>query len=203
MKKILLAIIASATFTSAFAQEAVNLDRDRIFINSHEAVLTRTNQTPKKIKIEMMVPMSEPVCERRETRMVYRTSSIYCGSVVERRVIQDRECVQRDANNRCVTYRRTERVVTRQIPRTCLVPETYCSQYGSVTDYEKDSVTIEFKKASNLAEGEQELFSIRAEQKRMGSDSVNYNIETLEAQKEYSVKRGGIFNRGTYFIEGK
>lgn len=203
MKKFLLAFVACAAFTSAFAQEAVNLDRDRIFINSHEAVLTRTNQTPKKIKIEMMVPMSEPICERHETRMVYRTSSIHCGSVVERRVVQDRECVQRDANNRCVTYRRTERVVTRHIPRTCLVPETYCAQYGSVTDYEKDSVTIEFKNASTLADGQQELFSIRAEQKRMGSDSVNYMIETLEASREYEIKRGGIFRRGTYFIEGK
>ena len=203
MKKLLLGLIACTTLCSAFAQETVNLDRDRIFINSHEAILTRTNQTPNKIKIDMMVPMSEPVCERRETRMVYRRSSIHCGTVVERRVIQDRECVQRDANNRCVTYRRTERVVTRHIPRTCLVPESYCSQYGSVTDYEKDSVTIQFKKASNLAEGEQELFSIRAEQKRMGSDSVNYIIETVEAQREYKIKQGGIFRRGTYTIEGK
>ncbi len=203
MKNFLIGLIAFASLSSAFAQEAVELDRDRVFINSHEAILIRTNQTPMKIKIDMMVPMSEPICERRETRMVHRTSSFHCGTIVERRVIQDRECVQFDANNRCVTYRRTERVVSRDVPRTCLVPETYCARYGSVTDYEKDSVTIEFKKVSKLLDGEQERFMIRAEQKRYGSDTVNYTVETLEAKKEYKIKRGLIFRRGTYFIEGK
>ena len=203
MKNLLLAFIACSTLTSAFAQEAVNLDRDRIFINSHEASLVRTNQTPKKIKIEMMVPMSEPVCESYGTRMVPRTSSFHCGYVVERRLIQDRECVQYDANGRCATYRRTERMVSREIPNTCPVAESYCAQYGTATEYEKDDVTIEFKKASVLAEGEQEIFSILAEQKRYGSSSVNYKIEAVDTKKEYKIKQGGIFRRGTYTIEGK
>jgi hypothetical protein len=201
--KYIFSVLVATVAMSAFAQERVELNRGRIFINSHEAVIARTVDTPSKIEVEMMVPMSEPVCERREYRQVLRTSTIHCGSVVERRVTYDRVCVARHTNGTCRTYRRQERVTNVSRPRTCYVSESYCAAYGTITDYEKDSVKLEFKKASNLSEGQEETFLIRANQKRSGSSSVEYTIEVLEAQRDYSIKQGGIFKRGTYTITGK
>ncbi len=203
MKKLIFAVLCLSTVMTAFAQERVMLDRESITINSHEAILVRTKDSPSKIDIEMLVPMSEPVCERYDTRYVMRTSAIQCGVIRERRVTMDRVCVQRDANGVCRVYRREEVVSYYERARTCSVPETYCVQYGAVTDYEKDGIKIKFKNAYPLTEGQEETFSIRAQQKVMGGSNVVYDIRPVQTSGDYEVNSKGWFGSDSYEIKAR
>ena len=203
MKKLIFAVLSLTVALGAFAQERVVLDRDSININSHEAILVRTKDTPNKIEIDMLVPMSEPICERRETRYVMRTSSIHCGVVRERRVTQDRVCVRRHTNGNCAVYERRENVHYVERPRTCSVPETYCAQYGTYTDYERDGVKIKFKNAHPLTDGQEETFLIRARQKVSGGSNVVYDIQPMQTTGNYEVDSKGWFGADSYEIRGK
>ncbi len=203
MKSFVFAAMLLTVASAALAQERVIADRENLDINSHEAILVRTKDTPNKLDIDMLVPMSEPVCERRETRMVMQTSAFHCGTVRERRLQVERVCVSRHENGRCATYERRENVVHIERPRTCLVPESYCVQYGSVTDYEKDNVKIKFKNAASLADGEEETFLIRARQKNHGGENVVYEIEPVTTKGKYTVKSRGWFGTDHYEIKGE
>ena len=200
MKKLAFGLIALCVSVGAFAQERVTLDSNSISINAHQAVIVRTAASPKKIDIDMVVPMSEPVCERYDTRMVIRTSGAHCGYVRERRVEHVRVCVARHPNGECATYRREENVVYRDFPRTCSISETYCSQYGTVSDYKRMSVRIRFKDPAPLAAGEEETFSVVARQKNYGENNAVFSINAIETKATYTIKSVGWFGNDSFEI---
>lgn len=203
MKKIFFALLSLFVLVPSFAQERVMLDRDSLSINSHEAILVRTKDTPNKIEIDMLVPMSEPICERYETRYVLRTSSIHCGVVRERRVHYENVCVRRHPNGTCAVSRREERVAYVERARTCQVADTYCAAYGSVTDFERDGVKIKFKNTHPLTDGQEETFLIRARQKVHGGENVVYDIQPLQTTGNYEVDSKGWFGADSYEIRGR
>ncbi len=104
-----------------------------------------------------------------------------------------------------MNWRETFREERIQYPRTCMVPETYCVQYGTATSMERDSMKIKFKDLPALGDSESETFSIVATQKRYDSGSVVFEIKPLETLREYEIKRKKIlfFKTDTYIVEEK
>lgn len=202
------AILTLVLSFGAFAQEnepaPIVLDAKKIEVNAAKATVVRTNQSPDKVELSFLVPMANSVCERYETRHVLRTSGAYCGyDVYTRRVRTGRVCVRTNPhNNECLRWGDTFRTETHRRPRTCMVPETYCAQYGTATSYERDSMTIQFKNLPALGDSEQETFTIEATQKRYDSGSVVFEVKPLETIREYEVKRKKFlfFKTDTYQI---
>ena len=210
MKKTI-ALFAFVLSLGAFAQEngpaPIVLDAKKIEVNASAATVVRTNQSPDTVELTFLVPMANSVCERYETRHVLRTSGAYCGyDVYTRRVHTGRTCVRVNPNNnQCLRWGDTYRTETHRRPRTCMVPETYCAQYGTATSYERDTMKIQFKNLPALADSETETFSIEATQKRYDSGSVVFEVKPLETIREYEVKRKKVlfFKTDTYVIEEK
>lgn len=192
MKKLLSFVVMTMSL-SAFAQ-TIELNQKEISIDAAEAVIARTNKTPKKVEITMTVPMQKSVCEESGIQHVMRTSSVHCGNDVIYRSRTVEVCTRRDPNNkdRCLMTRldrRQERVL---VARTCMVPETVCLRYGTVVVPKRDNMTIEFsKKLHALADSEADLFKIKAAQKNYDGDTVVYELEALETIAPVKVKRAG------------
>lgn len=210
MKKTI-ALLTLVLSLGAFAQETetapIVLDAKKIEVNASKATVVRTNQSPDKVELSFLVPMANSVCERYETRHVLRTSGAYCGySVHTRRVRTGRTCVRRNPhNNECLRWGETYRTQTVRRPRTCMVPDTYCAQYGTATSYERDTMKIQFKNLPALADSESETFTIEATQKRYDSGSVVFEVKPLETLREYEVNRKKIlfFKTDTYVVQEK
>lgn len=208
------AILALALSLAAIAQETtpaqapVELNAEKISINASSATVVRTNKSPNTVEISFRVPMANSVCERYETRHILRTSGAYCGyDIIERRVLAGRICTRKNPYKpeECLRWEDTFRIERVQRPRTCMVPETYCAQYGTATSYETDSMKLKFKDLPALADSETDTFSIVATQKRYDSGSVVYEVKALETIREYEIKRKKIlfFNTDTYIVEEK
>lgn len=209
MKKTI-ALLALVLSLGAFAQETetrVDLNAEKIDVGASSATVVRTNKSPDTIELTFRVPMANSVCERYETRHVLRTSGAYCGyDYFERRVRTGQVCVRTNPHNgQCLRYQDTFRVERHQRPRTCMVPETYCAQYGTATSYERDSMKLKFKDLPALGDSESETFSIVATQKRYDSGSVVFEVKPLETLREYEIKRKKIlfFKTDTYVVEEK
>ena len=206
MKKTLglLALIASM---SSFAQDAVVLNAREMKIDSDKAMIVRTNQSPKKVELKFLVPMSESVCVRHETRMVLRTSGHECGyDYFERRISAGSICVRTNPHNGdCLRFEETYRIERHQRARTCHVPESFCAEYGTATRYERDSMTIEFKDLPALADSEKETFSVVAEQKDYDGINVVYKVSPIETLRPYRVKQKKFLGikRDAYVVEEK
>lgn len=210
MKKVT-AFLILALSLSAFAQENIQqpiiLDAEKIEVNSSMATVVRTNQSPNEIELTFLVPMANSVCERYETRHILRTSGAYCGfDVITRRVRTGRTCIRTNPQNgQCQKWADTFRRETIRRPRTCMVPETYCAQYGTATSFERDSMKIKFKNLPALADSESETFTIEATQKRYDSGSVVFEVKPLETLREYKVKREKFlfWKKDVYVIQEK
>ena len=209
MKKAI-ALLTLVLSLGAFAQEAdtrIELNAEKIDVNASSAIVVRTNKSPGTVELTFRVPMANSVCERYETRHVLRSSGVYCGyDYFERRVPTGRVCTRTNPHNgQCLRYDQTYRIERVQRPRTCMVPETYCAQYGTATSYENDSMKIKFKDLPALADSESETFSIVATQKRYDSGSVVFEVKPLETLREYEIKRKKIlfFKTDTYVVEEK
>lgn len=213
MKSILALLIFSMT-TAAFAQEEVYLNAKEVFVNSAEAVLVRTNQTPNKVKVNFTVPMSRSICERYETRQVPTTVQVRCGeTVTTRRVYTGKVCKRRNPhNNECLSWAdsyRNERVVTpRYCAQTRYYSETYCAQYGSTTSLESDSMEIRFEGLPALADSERELFAAKLTQEKFNDNTIIQNLNAVETLREYSVKKKKGFlgigtSRDTFIVKEK
>ena len=178
---------------SAFAQERIELRKPEINVGADRAIVVRTNRSPETVELTFRVPMVNSVCERYETRYVVRTSGIHCGyDSYERRVPVGSVCVRSNRHGKCQRFETTYRFERVQRPRTCTVPESYCTQYGTATSWEEDSMKIKFKNLPALADSESETFSIVATQKRYDSGSVVFEVKPLETLREYEVNRKKI-----------
>ena len=202
----MITILSLLLSLSAFAQERVELNSKEVSVNAAEALLVRTNKTPSTVEVTFKVPMEKSICERYETRHVLRTSAVYCGEDIRiRRVSMGRVCVQQDPNGRCRHYREEWREEQHRIPRTCMVPETYCAQYGTALNFKRDTMKIKFKGLPALADSEYESFYVEADQKTYDSNNVVYKVTPHETLREYKVKQKKIlgFKIDSYEISEK
>jgi hypothetical protein len=194
-------------FFASFANASeVLLNNEKIDIQSSSATVIRTNQTPETVEISFLVPMENSICERYETRMVLRTSGVECGyDVYTRTISTGRTCIRSNPQGHCQKWADTYRTETVRRPRTCMVPETFCAQYGTATTFEKDSMKIKFKNLPALGDSESEKFTIAAKQKSYGSGNVNYDVKALETIREYKVtqKKFLFWKRDFYIVEEK
>ena len=194
-------------FFASFANASeVLLNNEKIDIQSSSATVIRTNQTPETVEISFLVPMENSICERYETRMVLRTSGVECGyDVYTRTISTGRTCIRSNPQGHCQKWADTYRTETVRRPRTCMVPETFCAQYGTATTFEKDSMKIKFKNLPALGDSESEKFTIASKQKSYGSGNVNYDVKALETIREYKVtqKKFLFWKRDFYIVEEK
>ena len=209
--KHLLSLILFVISLPSLAQVSVELNSSEVSVDTDQAVIVRTSRTPEKVKIKMQVPKDKETCERYDSRRVMRTSSLECGTdIAYRQVPYGSVCVRLDRESGvCRRYQTEYRMETYDIPRTCMVEETYCSQHGTVTVRELETLTVKFKKAAVLGGSETESFLVKADQKRYDGDSVRFNITAQQTIGTYKIERkkvlGGIFGRedDSYVIEGK
>ena len=203
MKKFVM-LLTLALSVSAFAQDAerVELNAENVFVNSDQAVLVRTSQTPDTVKVTFQIPMAERVCDRYAERDVLITSSLQCGQdrFVQRVRLPD-VCTRRNPhNNQCLrTEQRFDDRVTYRA-RSCYVLQTYCAQYGTSVQTSPDEVKIKFKLA-DLAQGEEETFMVKAQQKNYDGTNVVYEISGLETKVPVKVKSKGWFGTDSYVID--
>jgi hypothetical protein len=110
-----------------------------------------------------------------------------------------------NSQGQCQRWADNYRTETVRRPRTCMVPETFCAQYGTATTFEKDSMKIKFKNLPALGDSESEKFTIAAKQKSYGSGNVNYDVKALETIREYKVtqKKFLFWKRDFYIVEEK
>lgn len=203
--KYILSIASLILSVSALAQNKVILDAEKITINSSEAILTRTAETPDTVRVTFNVPMSESVCQAYSTRMVLVTSGTRCGydqrvTGYATRTICTRTNPQ---NGQCLRTETQRLPVVQNYPRSCMVPETYCSSYGTITTIEKDEVKIKFKKLPSLGGTEEDTFMVKARQKRYSGENVIYDITPLQTVAPYDIKAKGILGFDSYVIEVK
>lgn len=202
--KLMTSLFTLIMCSAAFAQDKVLLESKEVTVNDTQAVLVRTNKTPNKVKVSFKVAMSESVCEQYDTRYVLRTSGTYCGYATTYRIITERVCVSRNPrNNSCTRYQTYQRRVAYTTARTCPVPETYCSRYGSATYYGTDKVVFKFKDLPALADSEQETFFVSAKQKRYDGSNVVYDVKALETVQPYVIKDRGFLGSDRFVIKVK
>jgi hypothetical protein len=84
--------------------------------------------------------------------------------------------------------------------RSCYVPQTFCAQYGTNVQTAPDEVKIKFKLAK-LADGEEETFSVKAEQKNYDGSNVVYDIKGLQTKVPVKIKSKGWFGNDSYVID--
>jgi hypothetical protein len=77
MKK-LLTILALTLSVASYAQERIVMDSETALINSTEATLVRTVETPDKVTVYFNVPMTRNVCTRYVRVRRGRSSSSRC-----------------------------------------------------------------------------------------------------------------------------
>lgn len=194
---------------AAFAQEAqkIELNAEKISIDADSAIVVRTNKTPSKVEITFRTPMANRVCERYETRHVLRADGAYCGyDIIERRIPTGKVCTRKNPHNdECLRYDETFRIETVRRERTCMVPETYCAQYGTAMTTKSDAMKIQFKNLPALADSESETFQVTAKQKSYDSGDVVYEVKTLETLQEYKVTQKKIlfFKTDGFVVEPK
>jgi hypothetical protein len=77
MKK-LLTILALTLSVASYAQERIVMDSETALINSTEATLVRTAETPDKVTVYFNVPMTRNVCTRYVRARRGRSTSSRC-----------------------------------------------------------------------------------------------------------------------------
>lgn len=206
------ALVAMVLSVGAFAQEVqvqekVELNAEKVSVNSDNAIVVRTNKTPAKVEITFKTPMANRICERYETRHVLKADGAYCGyDIHERRIPTGKVCTRKNPHNdECLRWDETFRIETVRRERTCMVPETFCAQYGTAMTTKTDAMKIQFKNLPALADSESETFQVAAKQKSYDSGDVVYEVKTLETLQEYKVTQKKIlfFKTDGFVIEPK
>lgn len=198
MKQVI-AFLALVTSVSSFAQDRVILNSSEVSVNAAEAILVRTSETPKKVKVTFKVPMANSYCAETSIRDVVTTCSrtIYVNT-------REQVCVQRELRtNRCVRFqvRYVNRPATQRY--SCVVPQSYCSRYDVGTATERDTVKFKFKNLPALGGSEEETFLVRANQKRVDSGNVLYDVTPSSTLGQYEVKNRGFLGADKYVIQPK
>ncbi len=191
---------------TSFAQERVVLDSDQIEINGSEARVIRTNKTPEKVELSFLVPMANSICERYETRYVTHTSGTLCGwDTHVRRISVGQVCVRMNHFGTCLLWQETFREEVVNVPRTCILPETFCAQQGTAITYERDTMKIKFKDLPALSDSETEVFKISARQKNYNGQNVVYDMKAIQTLRDYKIsqKKFLFWKRDMFVIEEK
>lgn len=195
--KMTIALMTMALTLGAFAQEKVELNAKEIIISDSKAIIVRTSKTPSTVKITFMVPMANSICERYETRYELRSSSLHCGDdVIVRRIVSGRECMRINRRGDCIEWNESYREEIIQVPRTCMVPETSCAQYGTATTMEDDKMKVTFKKLPALGGSETETFLVAARQKKYNGENVVYDVKPIKTLRPYKVSQRKILGLG-------
>jgi hypothetical protein len=205
MKKLLLLSMALLSL-STFAQEAIEINSGILHFDGSEVLLARTNQSPGKVRVNLQVPARSTECVRTSYRDVTITSGAICGyNHVVRRVSRGRVCARKNPySGECVHWREVFEDRRVAVPRTCIRPQSYCSQYGTVTSNIDVSTEIVFVDLPALGDTESDTILVRATQKSHGSDGVAWEIEPVQTVVPYKVKQRktlGIFSKNSYAVE--
>lgn len=209
--KTLLAVLTLSLSLSAIAQKQVLLNSDEVTVNASEAILVRTNKTPKNVKVSFKVPIKRSICERYETEMTPTKVTFYCGTDFRIRRFQDRVCTRRNPHNsQCLNWQIVERTERTPVRRVCSeirnMPEEYCAQHGTATRHVYDSMKLTFKKLPALADSETDTFLVKAEQKQYGYEDVVWEMTTLQSVAPYKISERkilGMFKADGFKIEEK
>ncbi len=197
--KMTIAFLTLISSLCAFAQERVILDSKEIRINASEAIVVRTSATPDEVKLNFQVPMGNSYCS--ETAV--RQAPGLCTRTAFR-TVRETVCVRRNPyNNQCLNSqtRYTQQPVIQRY--ACMVPESYCARYAVGTMTETDTVKIKFKKLPSLGGTEEETFFVRAQQKRLDSGNVVYDVIPQQTVGEYEVKDRGFLGSDKFVIQPK
>jgi hypothetical protein len=203
--KTTIAIMTLVLSLGAFAQEKVEISSEQMQVSATSVVLVRTSKSPGTVELKMNIAMENSVCERYETRRVLRTSGVSCGYDSHfRRIRVGQVCVlEIPVSHQCLRFEETFRQEVVQVPRTCMVPESYCAQYGTAVSYDTDTVKIRFSSLPALGGSESETFLVEAKQTSYGSSSVFYSIKPLETLRAYRVTQKKFlgFKRDSFVVE--
>jgi hypothetical protein len=189
---------------AAFAQDSsVELNQGEIYIKNSQAIVTRTNKTPNIVTLSFLVPMKQTVCKNYERRMVVKTSGQECGyDKGYKKVSTGMVCVKKNpSTQKCIRYEETYKYETTLFPRTCVISETYCAEYGTVVNHFRDSVRIKFDNLPALGDSESETFFVSAQQKNVDGVNVSYSFTTLNTLSKYKISQKKIlFWKRDYFV---
>jgi hypothetical protein len=203
--KQLITLIAVMLSIGAFAQERVVVNSKDISINASEAILVRNSETPDIVEVKFQVPMAQQVCQAYSTRVVIVTSASQCGYQERVTGYTTRTICTRTnpINGQCLRTETQRLPIVQRYARSCPVSESYCSSYGTVTNYESDKVRIKFKKLPSLGGTEEDTFSVKARQRSYDGENVVYDITPIQTVVPYNVVKKGILGYDSYVIEVK
>lgn len=71
------------------------------------------------------------------------------------------------------------------------------------TTTEADRIVISFKKAPVLGGSEQDVFKLKAVQRKVDSENVIYDVSAVETVHPYSINKKGILGYDSYSVELK
>jgi hypothetical protein len=189
---------------AVFAQDSsVELNKDEIYIQNSQAIVTRTNKTPQSVTLSFLVPMKQTVCKNYERRMVVKTSGQECGyDKGYKKVSTGMVCVKKNpSTQKCIRYEETYKYETTLFPRTCVISETYCAEYGTVVNHFRDSVRIKFDNLPALGDSESETFFVSAQQKNVDGLNVVYNFTAVNTLSKYKIdQKKFLFWKRDYFV---
>lgn len=201
--KTILMMIALSLSLSAFAQERKVLVSKSETVNGSEAILVRTANTPDVVEVTFQVPMTDMVCAAYSTRIITVTSGSQCGYVERVTGYTTRTvCTRTNPHNGQCLRTETQRIpVVSRYARTCQVSESYCARYAPSTNYESDKVRIKFKKLPALGGTEEDTILVKANQRRVDGENVEYTITPMQTVVPYKVEKKGILGYDSYVIE--
>ncbi len=189
------AALAASSNISVENAGDVYMDQKHVTIRAANAYLVRTAETPKVVKVEMLVPMGARVCE--ETDDVARFGRHpSCGYDTYWQNRWYNQCVawgRTRYGTRCVQWvpHYDSFPVTRM--RQCNYTVSECVRYGTATHYANRSVKLVFRKAATLQAGEEEVFHLSGAQTRIGSSDVDFTLTPTETASSYQMKESDFF----------
>lgn len=184
--------------TFAKAQVGIELNSEKVSVNSDNVRLVRTHLTPKKVKLKVNVPMRQTVCGLYDTRYITGRHPS-CGYTTRvRRTNCRRTCTKRrvcgpnsspNCRPACVRYQQTCDIRRERVMNICTYPETYCARRDVVNAGSKrDKVTLKFKNVAELRPGEVEVFTLNARQARVDSGNIKYDLRAERSIEDYIIK---------------
>lgn len=182
MKQFLLLTVLVFSSSSAFSTQYLVLDGQDLHVRNsrgEDVVVTRTALSPAKVKIRMnpVVEYKEE-CLQKEQRRECGYNSSYCGYDTRYDCAGGRPCPPM------------------QEPRFCCYVAEFCLRYGQMP-HEKylAAFTLDFQRSKAVPAGKSDTISLKP-----SDDGKDLEVKTLSSQNPYTIKRGGVFSRSTFFF---
>jgi len=192
----MVAFIALISAASSFASETIELTRGDHQAQSDVVEIIRTSRTPKKVDVELTVPIGVSRCAEMGTRIVFGPHPS-CGN----ETVLIREC-----HNQCIKLGNCQFLpngerkcqcletgnVCQNVPRTavrqCSHPEAACVRTEVVSHAETRQVTVNFRDSLKLGPNENEIFELSAVQTRIDGSNVDFRLRQIKASVNYEIK---------------